>query len=127
MPDWVEPLLQGVASGLSITRAAALAGTDRKQVYILNAQNEDFEKRLSRARELQQDALIEECHEIAEEATPEDWQVARLRIWERQWTAGKLRPRKYGEKVGVTGADGVTDPSFTVRLLTPLPEIQRDA
>ena len=46
-----------------------------------------FAARIARARETQQDVLIERTQEIADAATPADWQVARLRVATRQWAA----------------------------------------
>jgi hypothetical protein len=45
---------------------------------------------------------------LADQATPENWQVVKLRIWARQWRAAKLAPRKYGDKITteLTGKDG---------------------
>lgn len=45
---------------------------------------------------------------MADQATPENWQVVKLRIWARQWRAAKLAPRKYGDKITteLTGKDG---------------------
>lgn len=69
------------------------------EVYVEMSRNEKFQKAIARAKELQQEALIDSCHDLAQEATKEDWQVKRLQIWERQWRAAKLAPKKYGEKI----------------------------
>ena len=78
------------------------------------ARDEAFASRISRAREAQQEARIEENHRIATEATAETWQLARLRIWNNQWTASKLKPKKYGTTpvaVRHSGAVGTFDPT----------------
>ena len=64
-----------------------------------------FRATIARAREAQQHAIIDETIEMADAATPEDWQVVKLRIWARQWRAAKLAPRTYGNKVEVAGSD----------------------
>ena len=53
----------------------------------------------ARAKEEQADEIFDECLTIADEASVEDVQQARLRIDTRKWMAGKLRPKKYGDKV----------------------------
>jgi hypothetical protein len=70
--------------------------------------NEAFRSVIARGREAQQEAEIEKTVTIADAATPETVNVAKLRIWARQWRAAKLAPKKYGEKVVQehTGADG---------------------
>lgn len=74
-----------------------------------------FREQYARAREAQADALFDECLDIADDGT-NDWmadkeeddgfryngdavQRAKLRIETRRWMAGKLRPKKYGEKL----------------------------
>lgn len=73
-------------------------------VYIKMARDETFCATIARARAAQQTALIDETQDMADAATAEDWQVVRLRIWARQWTAGKLAARLYGDKIQHTGA-----------------------
>lgn len=65
----------------------------------------DFRAQYARARETQADAIFDEILEIADEATGETVNQARLRIDARKWMAGKLRPKKYGDKLAIGGAD----------------------
>ncbi len=84
----------------------------------------DFAANVARARELQQDAIVEQLRDMADAATEADWQVVKLRIWTRQWTASKLAPKKYGDKLDLnhSGAIGTT-PTLMCRicLLTSVP------
>ena len=59
----------------------------------------------ARAREHQADHEFDEIKAIADLASVEDVQVARLRVDTRKWRAGKLRPKVYGDKVAIGGAD----------------------
>ena len=72
----------------------------------------ELRNQYTRAREEQADAIFEDCLDIADDATPEDVQKARLRIDTRKWMAGKLRPKKYGDKVlnEHSGPDGAEIP-----------------
>ena len=91
--------------------------------WLLDPAKADFVEQYTRARELQADTLFDECQDIADDGS-NDWmadkdeeegtkyngdavQRSRLRIDTRKWMAGKLRPKKYGEKVEVE--HGVTD------------------
>lgn len=85
-----------------------------------------FSNQYTRAREEQADAIFDECLQIADDATNdymansddeggtayklngEHIQRSKLRIDTRKWMAGKLRPKKYGEKITqeLTGKDG---------------------
>ncbi len=59
----------------------------------------------ARAREVQGDGEFDKAREIAFAATPETVQVARLQYDAVRWRAGKLRPKVYGDKVSIGGAE----------------------
>jgi len=78
-----------------------------------------FAEQYARAREEQADTNADEILEIADEMPPEftdekgrtyldqtfiQWQ--KNRIDARKWTAAKLRPKKYGDRMAVEGVDG---------------------
>ncbi len=80
----------------------------------------DFRDQYAHAREMQADALVDEALEIADDASG-DWatdkdgkkvlhhehvQRSRLRVDTRKWAAGKLAPKRYGDKVQHTGDGG---------------------
>lgn len=77
-------------------------------VYRWLQTNQDFRDRYELARAEQADTLADQLTDIADNATPENVQVARLRVDARKWIAAKLKPKKYGDKVQneVTGANG---------------------
>lgn len=104
-PQAVERLCQLLICGMSMTEACAQDDCPaRTAVYAKMAADEGFRATIARAREAQQHAMIDETIEMADAATPENWQVVKLRIWVRQWRAAKLAPRVYGEKVEVGGS-----------------------
>ena len=82
------------------------------------AAHKGFVEQYAIARNSQADALFEEVLDIADETVyttkmnGEDMQVVfdsvavarnRLRVDARKWMAGKLRPKKYGEKLELSG------------------------
>lgn len=89
----------------------------------------DFRDQYARSREEQADAIFDECLDIADNATNdymatqddeggvgyklngEHIQRSRLRVDTRKWMAGKLRPKKYGDKLDLNHGG-----SFTVNL-----------
>jgi len=108
-PAVVELLCDRLIGGMGMNEACALPdGPPQTMVYQRMAKDEDFRSRIAHAREAQQHAIIDKTVEMSDAATPEDWQVVRMRIWARQWRAAKLAPKVYGEKVTteVTGANG---------------------
>lgn len=83
--------------------------------------NDALVEQYTRAREAQADALFDDCLDIADQyetaeaasdSATDHIQRAKLRIDTRKWMAGKLRPKKYGEKLDVTsGGEKVQMPS----------------
>lgn len=78
----------------------------------------ELSDKYARAREAQSDKFVDEIVAIADEA--EDPQLARLQIDARKWVAGKMRPKKYGDKIDVT-SDGekLEFPSISVGFRSP--------
>ena len=70
--------------------------------------NEEFRRQYAQAREAQADHMFDRAWTIAQNAKPEDVQVARLQVDTIKWQTGKLAPKKYGDKVTaeITGANG---------------------
>lgn len=61
--------------------------------------NPSFREQYVRAREAQTEKMLEDILSIADEATPEDAAVAKLRVDARKWAMSKLAPKRYGDKV----------------------------
>lgn len=98
---------------------------DKATVFRWLAKYEAFRDQYARAREAQADALFDDILDIADDGR-NDWMQRKfgeedrwvengealrrsaLRIDARKWMAGKLLPKKYGEKVmqEITGKDG---------------------
>ena len=69
--------------------------------------NETFRQQYTRAMDERAEAKFEEAMEVANAATPETVAVARLKVDTIKWMAGKLAPKKYGDKIAhVGGGDG---------------------
>ncbi len=56
-------------------------------------------ERYARAREAQADKYFQEIVEIADAATPETVNVARLRVDSRKFAVARLAPKKYGDRI----------------------------
>lgn len=63
--------------------------------------HEEFSDQYARAREEQAEVYADEITSIADECEDDAVKVAkaRLQIDARKWTASKLKPKKYGDKV----------------------------
>lgn len=72
--------------------------------YYRLADDPDFVRKYTRAREVQAHRETDQIRDIADSATVEDVNVARLRIDARKWRASKLAPKHYGDRVAIGGA-----------------------
>lgn len=119
----VELLCERIIAGESLNQICTSPNLpDKASVYRHMAKDRDFATRIARARVSQQDAIIDDTVDIADSATTaEEAQVAKLRIWARQWRAAKLAPKKYGEKIemehsgGVILINDIPDPDYSQR------------
>jgi hypothetical protein len=93
--------------------------------WLAEEENAEFRTQYAHAREMQADALFDETLEIADDGS-NDWmerldkdgeaagwqlngehvQRSRLRVDTRKWAAGKLAPKKYGDRLQHTGEGG---------------------
>lgn len=93
--------------------------------WLADEDREDFRRQYARAREAQADTIFDEIIDIADNAT-NDWmerngqddegyqlngehvQRSRLRLDARKWMAGKLAPKKYGDKIQTEHSGSLT-------------------
>lgn len=72
-----------------------------RTVYQWLEKNPEFAQKYARARERQQDRSVDEIVEIADKCI--DPNKARVQIDARKWRASKLAPKKYGDKLELSG------------------------
>ncbi len=94
---------------------------------------EKLSDQYARAREMQADVIFDECLEIAdcgdgdmikkEDGTVainhENIQRSRLRVDTRKWMAGKMRPKKYGDKQQMELSGGVAVEKVVRKIVRP--------
>jgi hypothetical protein len=98
--ELADRICEGLMNGESLIKVCSAKGMpDRVTVIRWMGRDPVFATRIAHAREAQQDFEIDACIDMADKATPEDWQAVKLRIWARQWRASKLAPKKYGDRV----------------------------
>jgi hypothetical protein len=118
--DTASRICELIADGRSLKSICQDDGMpDKSTVFRWLSSNEAFRDNYTRAREAQADAIFDEILDIADEdqttvkATGESGEIVtfdsvavqrnRLRIDARKWMAGKLRPKKYGDKIEIAG------------------------
>jgi len=113
----------GLSEGMSLRQILKADKTGvlpaQSTVYEWLLRHPDFAEQYARAREEQADTNADEILEIADEMPPEytdekgrtsldvtyiQWQKNRIEA--RKWTAAKLRPKKYGDRVALEGVEG---------------------
>ena len=114
-----DAILTRLADGEPLTRICKepdLPGLTT--VYRWLESDDSFRDKYARAREEQADTLADEIVRIADEAPPPDGETGKIdsawvawqrnRVEARKWTASKLKPKKYGDKLTNehTGPDG---------------------
>lgn len=127
-PELGTEICEGLASGKSLREVCAADGLpDPRTVYrwLLDDKHAEFCQQYARARELQAEKWADEIVDVADDGS-NDWMQrhskdgqaigwvengeavsrSRLRVDTRKWVLSKLMPKKYGDKVAVTGGDG---------------------
>lgn len=103
--ELADTICERIAGGESLRRICSEAGFPNRQTvlnWLADSRFAQFSAKYARAREYQADYLAEEMQDVADIATPDDVQVARLRVLTMQWRASKLAPKKYGDKLDAT-------------------------
>ena len=111
----VDKMLEEIASGRSVI------GLCREEDWTPNADTwyrwlykiEGLSDRYARAKAHQSEREADIILDIADNATNQDYQVARLRVDARKWIASKLLPNKYGERTQIdhSSTDGSMKPT----------------
>jgi hypothetical protein len=111
----VERMLEEIASGRSVISLC------REEDWTPNAdtwyrwlyKHEGLSDRYARAKSFQSEREADIILDIADTASNQDYQVARLRVDARKWVASKLLPNKYGEKTQIdhSSTDGTMKPT----------------
>lgn len=119
-----DVICERIANGESLKAICEENGMPCKStVFKWLSERTEFSDKYTRAREAQADALFDDILSIADDGK-NDWMEknygeetrwvengealrrSQLRIDARKWMAGKLKPKKYGDKTIHTGADG---------------------
>jgi hypothetical protein len=122
-----DAILELMREGLSL-RKAAKAQEVTPSVFLRWVENDkQLEEQYAQARARMLDVQAEELEAIGEAAAKAKsaTRVAGLRLQSdnRKWLLSKLAPRKYGEKIGIGGAEDLpplqTEATLDVGSLTP--------
>lgn len=113
-----DKILEEIAKGRPLTKICKADGMPNYITvlkWLASGKFPEFEKAYQLSREHQADTLTDEIMEDAERAEQTlkgdrsdnaRVQAVRLRIDTKKWVASKMKPWKYGDKLGLTGGDG---------------------
>ena len=123
-PEIEEEILDRIAKGQSVVDICEDDWLpSQRTLYRRLEADEEFRQKYARARDMQADTLFDEILQIADDGR-NDWMERKsaenpgwvengealrrseIRINARKWMAGKLRPKVYGEKIGLTDGEG---------------------
>lgn len=110
-----DQIIEWLASGKTWREFAALHGMGEATLYRWIDKDEGFARDVQVARRIGHDALAAECLAIADAATPETVNVARLRLDARRWLLSRWSPERYGD------AKASGDGAATVVVVTGVP------
>jgi hypothetical protein len=113
-PYWANQICSHIERGWSL-RSYCTNRYDRPSIktvmeWLKDDANAEFREQYARAREASADADFDHIGHLAEKAAHGqiDPAAAKVAIDARKWMAGKMKPKKYGDKleVGGGGKDG---------------------
>lgn len=97
-----DAICERISNGESLKHVTDEEGMpSRPTVHAWLIKYSDFLNKYEAARDLQADVYADEMDDIARDEKL-DVQRARLIIDTRKWTASKLKPKKYGDKIDMT-------------------------
>lgn len=99
-PELGDKICAQVMAGMPLVRICAAEDMPHPaSVYRWFRERKDFCENYKLAKEDQADYFVEDILQIADEASVENVQVARLRVDTRKWAASKYKPKKYGDRI----------------------------
>lgn len=97
-PELAKQICELISTGNSAQKTADTLKFTVSCLWEWLRQHAEFAENYARAREAQADYMDDLVLREAQNATNENYQVARLRIDAYKWRASHLKPKAYGEK-----------------------------
>jgi len=121
-PDVFEQICAHIeTTGDGVLKTCRAMNVDQNGFYALLNAAPNYSERYARAKEIQVDKIVEDAIDIADETSNDtlvkmdkngdeiesansEWiNRSRLRVDTRKWLASKLMPKKYGDKLELSG------------------------
>ncbi len=105
-PELGDEICAMLADGMSLRSIVKLKNMPASStVFKWLREIDEFSEQYARAKEESADALADDIQEISEGVLKKryDPQAARVAMDGKKWIASKLKPKKYGDKLDLTG------------------------
>lgn len=112
---------EGIAEGYSTRNICQAEGMPSPStIYNWLIKYPEFMEQYARAREIQADVLSDETLELADNVPPiKDFvSKAKLQVDQRNYTAARLNPKKYGAKIDLSSSDGSMSPNSALEAMS---------
>lgn len=123
-PEKAESVLEQIRSGQSVRKACEAVSLS-PVTFLRWVENHGLSEQYAKAREMQADALFDELEAVAAEAlkatTAVEVQARRLVVDTHKWRISKILPRRYGDKLELSG-----DPDRPVQAVTRIELVAAD-
>jgi hypothetical protein len=117
-PERCAALCELIANGMPWSKACAELNLVPSTAWRWRGSHPEFRDAYNDATTRRAHLLADDLIDIADGATENDVQVAKLRVDTRKWLASKLLPKNYGDKVAVDVEANVNH--FVVEVPAPL-------
>lgn len=117
--ELVNEICEKIADGESVRSICSREDMpERETIRLWLKDKPEFLGQYARAREDQADGLFDQALDILKEDFKDnvDVQAAKVRLDVIKWTAGKLAPKKYGDKIDMTSSDGTMSPDKNIQV-----------
>src|SRR3990167_4573913 len=107
--ELAERILVELSKGLSLRSACRVVhgAPDESTVRMWAKDNvADFAPQYARARDVGMDSIVDGLIELSDSANGQNANAIRLMVDTRKWVASKIAPKRYGDQLTLTGADG---------------------
>ncbi len=106
-PSIGEQIIEGLKNGKSLLKLMEEhpEWPSRSTILKWEDENPEFETAVWKARKSQAALFVDRLNETIENSTPETSSADNVKIKGYTWLAARMAPRKYGDKLALTGGD----------------------
>ncbi len=124
--DLANLICDEIANGKTLLDISEDLDIPRTTINNWKDSHPEFQSRITRAREHQQDYFADRIMRMQASATPETWQMIQMQVRTIQWHMSKLHRKQYGENQEVN-VNTTLNIERIIMTAPPLPPMNRPA